>query len=459
MTVKVIAFEVDDTLWCNRLDEKYWGKGRHALSPIEDNLERVDDRLIRDKSNHQNWIKIFKDVPNIVHDAVKKGIKLAIVSANPNRKLVDKALFYYVAKDPHSITKGIIFMVNYDEVGKGDGKVEPFKRIKGWSGAQYDEMVYFDSDYSSKKVYDQLGIKFVHVTKGLDWDTYHRAVEGGQQSDPHDTPYYGQPALGRHLGSGKFATVYDCTDDERAVIKVLQNWTKERRHRFLGIYSIIKHGKPFNPGRNAEDQYLLMVGLELRNLDKLRQLKAPKPEDFTGWFSMSKAEGVPLWKTPLYKKHPFSVPFQELVRAGLHLAIDEIEATVKKDGVEHRDAHLANVYFTMHGDQPKKAHLLDWGIAVLMSWDGHRYVRGDDFLVWSDSEPGRKYTPEEFVSLSFPPMRNSGLLPLTLLREQRKYWVKWMVKTEYEANMSRHNITVEDGQKFLMDIDWWYHRP
>ena len=37
------------------------------------------------------------------------------------------------------------------------------------------------------------------------------------------------------------------------------------------------------------------------------------------------------------------------------------------------------------------------GIAVRMTWDGKRYIRGDDILLWSDSEAGRKYTPDEFV--------------------------------------------------------------
>jgi len=35
-----------------------------------------------------------------------------------------------------------------------------------------------------------------------------------------------------------------------------------------------------------------------------------------------------------------------------------------------------------------------------MKWDGKRYIRGDDVLVWADSEAGMKYTPEEFVSSS-----------------------------------------------------------
>jgi hypothetical protein len=156
----------------------------------------------------------------------------------------------------------------------------------------------------------------------------------------------GQPTLGKLLGAGKFGTVYDSPDDTDAVIKVMKYWSTEMRHRFLYIYSIIKEGKPFKPGNGNDDQYLLMIAFELRNLHIIGQLKSPKPENFTGWFTMTKIGGTPLWKTPLYKKHPFSVPFQRLLKTAFHLIVDEIEYTIKKYGIEHRYAsiysHLGN---------------------------------------------------------------------------------------------------------------------
>lgn len=442
MTIKVVAFALDNTIWSGKLDEKKFGKGKGASSKIEDNLELAGDRRIRDKSNHDCYVTLHSDVPGIVHDILKRGIKLAIVSSNSSENLTNRALYYLHANDEHGHSKSIISLVKYNEIGKSDGKIGSLKRIKEWSGASYNEIVFFDSDSSSKDVNSKLGVKFEHIQpdKGVKWDVYKHAVGNshhGHHGDPYDTPFYGKPKLGKELGAGKFAKVYESPDDSHVVIKVLKNWTKDMRHRFLEIYGIIKHGKPFHPGNNNNDQYLLMLALELRNLAAVDQLKAPKPaEHFSGWFTITKAQGVPIWKTPLYKKHPFSVPFQRLIKTAFHLAIDEIERTVKKHGIEHRDAHLANVYFDTHGDQPTKAHLLDWGIAVKMKWDGSRYVRGQDHLVWQDAGAGEKYTPEEF----------------------RRYWIKWMVKTEYEANMKRHSITDKDGKEFLKDIDWWYHR-
>ncbi|KIK50347.1 hypothetical protein GYMLUDRAFT_89293 [Collybiopsis luxurians FD-317 M1] len=227
----------------------------------------------------------------------------------------------------------------------------------------------------------------------------------GTPSDTYDTSFYGQP-LGKALGSGNFTTVYESPSDRQAVIKVLKSWTKELRHRFLEIYNVIIQGRPFYPGNG--DEYIYMIALEVRNLAKVNQLRAPKAEHFTGWFTMTKIQDTPIWKTTLYKKHPFSVPFQLLIKTAFHLAIDEIEYTVKKYSIEHR------------------------GIAVQMTWDGRRYVRGQDHLVWQDSGAGEKYTPEEF----------------------RGCWITWMVKTEYEANMSRKAIMKQDGEAFLRDVDW-----
>ncbi|KIK93901.1 hypothetical protein PAXRUDRAFT_486328 [Paxillus rubicundulus Ve08.2h10] len=179
----------------------------------------------------------------------------------------------------------------------------------------------------------------------------------------------------------------------------MKDWSANMRPRFLEISKIITAGKPFKPDNSNTDQYLTMIAFELRNLQSVNQLKAPKPELFTGWFEMTKVQGTLLWKTPLYKRHPFSVPFQKLVKTAYHLAVDEIEDAVRKYGIEHRDAHFGNVMFTMQGDQPVKAHLFDWGIAVRMKWDGRYYIRGEDIIVWGDSEQGAKYTPEEFKVL------------------------------------------------------------
>ncbi|KAK7458711.1 hypothetical protein VKT23_009710 [Stygiomarasmius scandens] len=440
MGLKIIAFEVDDTLWSGRLDEARFGKGRNANPVIEDNLELVSDLMIRDISDRQNSINMFSDVPIIINDILKKGMKIAIVSRNSSKALCDRALFLFKARNTNDVLTPIISLVTFDEVSGRDSKSQIFTRIQGWSGVAYEEMLLFDSDSSGSEV-EKLGVKFklINRYRGLAWEEYQEALKGesntGKPKDPYDIPFYDQPPLGRLLGGGKFAKVYE-SQEQDAVIKVMNYWVTGLRKRFLEIYGIIKEGKPFKPGSSNDDQYLTMIAFELRNLNAIKELRAPKPENFTGWFTMLKIGGIALWKTPLYKRHPFSVPFQRLIKTAFHLIVDEIEVAVKKYGIEHRDAHLANANFTMDGDQPVKAHLLDWGIAVQMKWDGKRYIRGDDVLLWADSEAGMKYTPEEF----------------------RQYWITWMVKTEYEANVSRKAITEEDSKKFLSDLSWWFQR-
>lgn len=71
-----------------------------------------------------------------------------------------------------------------------------------------------------------------------------------------------------------------------------------------------------------------------------------------------------------------------------------------------------------------------------MKWDGQCYIRGDEIIVWGESEQGRLYTPDEF----------------------RRYWITWMVKTEYEANMNQHSIIQEEGKNFLEDLKWWFEQ-
>lgn len=118
MSIQVIAFEVDNTLWSGRLDARQWGKGVNAHSPVQDNIELIDDLKVRDKSNHFNFISLYPDVPEIIHDVAKRGMKLAIVSTNSSRDMTDRALFFFKARDTTGKPKPIIQMVIYNETGK-----------------------------------------------------------------------------------------------------------------------------------------------------------------------------------------------------------------------------------------------------------------------------------------------------------------------------------------------------
>lgn len=90
-----------------------------------------------------------------------------------------------------------------------------------------------------------------------------------------------------------------------------------------------------------------------------------------------------------------------------------------------------------------------------MDWDGSRYIRKRENLTWNSGDHGQKFTPDEFVS-AVQCTYGSDLELMHTLTSKRKYWITWMVKTEYEAQIKRHGITKEDGDKFLNDLGWWF---
>ncbi|KIK95091.1 hypothetical protein PAXRUDRAFT_11658 [Paxillus rubicundulus Ve08.2h10] len=90
----------------------------------------------------------------------------------------------------------------------------------------------------------------------------------------------GKPHLGRLLGSGKFGGTYDSVGDPNAVIKVMKNRSTDLRPRFLEISRTINAGKQLKPDNSERDQYLTMIAFELRSLQSIKQLKAPKLEQF-----------------------------------------------------------------------------------------------------------------------------------------------------------------------------------
>ncbi|THU95172.1 hypothetical protein K435DRAFT_897836, partial [Dendrothele bispora CBS 962.96] len=137
----ILNFDTSGTIFTGKLDQNVWGKGSGASKKLPDNIKRVDDFCLRDRSNHANQIHMNKDIPRIVTDILEKGTSLAIVSRNTSKALCDRALYYFKAVDPKTgEKKSIIKMVRYDEV-VDEPKTERFNRIHGWSKYDYKNMV------------------------------------------------------------------------------------------------------------------------------------------------------------------------------------------------------------------------------------------------------------------------------------------------------------------------------
>ncbi|KAG7096269.1 hypothetical protein E1B28_003717 [Marasmius oreades] len=180
MTIKAILFEVNDTVWSGKLDPHKWGKGDSARDKQEDNLKRdsSDKHVIRDVSNRSHEIRLFDDIPKIIHDIKERDIPLGFVSKDSSRKLCDRALYYFEYPDENHQHKPIIKAVKYDETGSGD-YTNIFKKIKGWASAQGDEILFFDSHEESQSVHRELDVcvEIVNRHTGVTWEIYNRALQ------------------------------------------------------------------------------------------------------------------------------------------------------------------------------------------------------------------------------------------------------------------------------------------
>ncbi|KAF9529495.1 magnesium-dependent phosphatase-1 [Crepidotus variabilis] len=186
---KVVALDCDYTIWHGHLDSTKWGKGPGARLKLQDNVEFVDNQYLRDKSNHQNKIRVNMDVMSVVTDILnhRDGAKLAIVSRNSSKAMCDRALYYIKTTNPaNGEETSIIKLALYDEV-VNESKVNHFKRIHSWSKSDYSDMLLIDDDPDNASVESELGVKFQlardsNNKKGLTWDIYQRGIRAWQKS-------------------------------------------------------------------------------------------------------------------------------------------------------------------------------------------------------------------------------------------------------------------------------------
>ncbi|KAH8107090.1 hypothetical protein BXZ70DRAFT_274870 [Cristinia sonorae] len=141
MFPKVVAFETSGVLFSGDLRKDVWGKGPGASKTLANNVEQVSERVLRDKSNSQNTVELYEDIPRIIHHVLQSGAALAIVSRTQSKDLSDRVLYFFHAIDPKTnVGKPIIKMVKYDEV-VDEPKIKHFGRIQGWHKCTYKDIV------------------------------------------------------------------------------------------------------------------------------------------------------------------------------------------------------------------------------------------------------------------------------------------------------------------------------
>ncbi|KAF9524642.1 acid phosphatase-domain-containing protein [Crepidotus variabilis] len=174
----IVALDTDWTIWQGWLDYTRWGRGPGALALTEDNIEPQDRWTVRDRTNHNNTIRVFNDISSVVNDVLKNGSKLAIVSRNRSKAMCDRALYYFKAINPnHGNEWPISQLVQYNEV-VDQSKTEHFRRIKALSGNDFAEMLLFDDEAYNNVVRIELGVTFqlARDKRGLMWDVYQQGL-------------------------------------------------------------------------------------------------------------------------------------------------------------------------------------------------------------------------------------------------------------------------------------------
>jgi len=191
----VVAFDTDFTIFSGSLDQGKWGKGPGAFSPPEDNIVLQDgsETILVDRSNRNQRVVMSGDVPRIINDVIANGAKLALVAKNPWKAGSDRALYWLKAVDPRdNQKKGIIFMVDYDEIGEKPGI--HMERIQEWSGVEFADMVFFDSIITNDLVQIEKGVVFQHCPgqQGINWETYQQGIDQWRRLSQIRHPYLGQ---------------------------------------------------------------------------------------------------------------------------------------------------------------------------------------------------------------------------------------------------------------------------
>ncbi|EIN11146.1 hypothetical protein PUNSTDRAFT_131326 [Punctularia strigosozonata HHB-11173 SS5] len=192
MYPKLVAIDTDWTIFWGWLDAKTWGKGRNARSQVEDNIAKVNEREIHDRSNHSLKCVMYSDIPRIIQDIKKHGAKLAIVSRNTDKAMCDRALWYFHVPDENGHERPLIDLVDFDEVYNLD-KVHHFSKIKGWTQYHYSDMILYDDKAINNTVEMMLGVTFQvsRDQKGLTWKNYQDGLATWRRNKAIHSPWHG----------------------------------------------------------------------------------------------------------------------------------------------------------------------------------------------------------------------------------------------------------------------------
>ncbi|KAF8552689.1 magnesium-dependent phosphatase-1 [Imleria badia] len=176
---QLIAFDLDYTLW------EFW-IDTHVEPPLkQDALTGV----VYDSANDPARVEFYKDVPEILRGLKSKPeVTVAAASRTTAMKLAREALrliripLSSVGKDTTNVpgtnraeSLPAIDFFDHLEIYPGS-KIAHFKQLHKITGIPYSEMLFFDDESRNKEVESQLGVTFVWVVDGVDWDCFRKGL-------------------------------------------------------------------------------------------------------------------------------------------------------------------------------------------------------------------------------------------------------------------------------------------
>ena len=144
--MKIFVFDLDFTLWdaggtwCDTtIPPYYWNNGK-----------------LLDQSD--NWIRLYPDVPEILHTLKEKG-KHIVAASRTFEPDWAKDLLYLLGVDHFFDLKEIY----------PSSKIQHFKKIKNHFNVSYSEMVFFDDEYRNIEEVGNMGVTAVLVRNGISY--------------------------------------------------------------------------------------------------------------------------------------------------------------------------------------------------------------------------------------------------------------------------------------------------
>ncbi|KIJ19589.1 hypothetical protein PAXINDRAFT_127769 [Paxillus involutus ATCC 200175] len=178
---KLIAFDLDYTLWNFWIDT-------HIEPPL---MQDKKTGVVYDSSRYGNQmtVEFYKDVPEILR-SLRGKVTVATASRTSATTLAREALSLIripvsAGKDTTSgvDSRPATKFFDHLEIYPGS-KLAHFKQLHKKTGIPYSEMLFFDDEIRNKEVEKKLGVTFVLVEAGTNWQVFEKGIREWRKRRP-----------------------------------------------------------------------------------------------------------------------------------------------------------------------------------------------------------------------------------------------------------------------------------